>query len=75
MANSSSSRQPELDNATSWGQNGLAWASGKAVRCPADFKSLWLLGIQARGCPTLGEVLTVPPFPCQRTWAKNSYQT
>lgn len=28
-------------------RTGLAWVSGKAIQCPADFKSLWLLGIQA----------------------------
>lgn len=43
-------------------KTGLAWASGKAVRYPADFKSLWLLGIQARGFPALDEVLRGSPF-------------
>ena len=75
MANSgSSSRQPELDSATSWGQNWPAWATGKAVRCAAAFESWWLLGIQARDGPTLGEVLTDLLVPCQRMRAENSYQ-
>lgn len=55
-------------------KTGLAWAFGKAVRYPADFKSLWLLGIQAGGFPVLDEVLRDPLFPCQRTQDKNSNQ-